>query len=92
MKNVEEIEMAKMTDAEIQRAIADLFVLVDELLTNLEKNGHPIPPENSKTFYLQCCYALSWLNRFNNYKKDPKLQTFRDLLILALPEIKDADI
>jgi hypothetical protein len=69
----------------IKRVINSVHGIADDL----EKNGHPLPKENSKNFYLKACWVLRWLNKFELYKHDERVQNFRTLLLEILHLIKE---
>jgi hypothetical protein len=81
-----------MDERETRAAIQDLFKFVDAVILDLAELGQPLPKENSKSFYLKCCWVLQWLNKFEQYKHDDKVQNVRKNLIGLLPKIKEAGI
>jgi hypothetical protein len=81
-----------MKDPELSKAIQSFIKTVDGLADDLILGGHPIPKENTKSFYLKCCWILSWLNKFESYKHDERIDNFRSEMKDLLPYLKEVKI
>lgn len=81
-----------MTDEEIGEQVRFLIEIVDNLVEGLASTGHPIPAENNKTFYLRCCWVLSWLNKAANRSHDDKVIEMKNTLTRLLPLIREAGV
>ena len=78
-------------DDGLRNEIVGFMKLVDSLAEGLAKTGHPLPKENSKSFYLKCCWVLSWVNKTATRLPDENVLEFRKTMMNLLPLIREAE-
>lgn len=79
-----------ISENNVEEGVTALFDIVYALIAELEKNGYLLPKENEKSFYLKCCWVLSWLNKSD--RNDYRIRQARRAIKSALPAIKEAGI